>query len=501
MLTVKVLGDYINGQFLRPRRPNHKIISVDPGDAGYRIGSFPVYDEHPNMALLAARNAFDDWAQRDLSQRVDLLRKFSAEVVNLREEFRDLISAETGKPLWEAEMDINNLQAQVDNQIHEGVRSVKPYKIGEVRWGVSGRCRYRALGVVAVLGPAASPVDTSCAHIIPALLAGNSVVYKPSKLVPAIGQFIARLFDQIDLPPGVFNLIQGEAEVGLRLVEDSHVDAVLFAGAVPAGRRILQAAANHPHKLVALQMGGVNPMLVLDDADLDRSVYECVKGSYLTAGQRYTSTGVILVAKPNLEEFVERLVATISAIKVGYAFDKDVFMGPLLSQGALERALDRQRQINRMGATEIISATKLSLGKPGYYLSPGLFGFAEPRAIDEVRPEGQSFGPDLILMPFDQDSQALELANSTSYRLSSSVMTENRERFDTICGKLRFGQINHNLATTEISMRLPLTGMGTTGNYRPQGVFAQRNCTFPEASLWSHEPYDSNRNLPNFPKS
>ena len=500
MLTVKVRGDYINGRFRRPRGAQGKIISRDPGDSGYRIGSFPVYPEHVDAAVSAAREALEGWRRRNMTDRADLLRKFAAEVINRRDELKRLIATESGKPLWEAELDVAAVEAQVETEVREGVRVVSPFKVGEIRWGVHGSCSFEPLGVTAVLGPGASPVGLPCAQILPALLAGNTVVFKPSKLAPACGQFIARLFEEVDLPRGVFNLIQGDAATGLELVSDPRVEAVLFVGAGPSGRRILEATADQPGKLVALQMGGVNPAVVLADADLDRAVYECVKGSYLSAGQRYTSTGVILVAGSIYDRFVEAFVSTVGTLSVGYAFDPDVFMGPLLSASARERALDRQEQLVGFGARRLLASEPMDCGRPGFYIGPAVLGLAKPTALDEFRPDGQSYGPDVVLMPFSKESEGIALANSTAYRLAASVLTEDPERFDHWADELRFGVINYNLATTEISMRLPFTGLGLCGNHRPAGVFTQRNCTTPVTSLRTTQAYDPGHNLPNFPR-
>jgi succinylglutamic semialdehyde dehydrogenase len=500
MLTVKVLGDYLNGRFRRPRGSESKVVSRDPGDSGYRIGAFPVYPDHVDAAIKAAQNAFDGWRARGLSERADVLRKFAAEVINRRDELRNLIAAESGKPLWEAELDVVSIEAQVETELREGVRAVSPFKVGEIRWGVHGACRHEPLGVTAVLGPAASPVDLPCALILPALLAGNTVVFKPSKLVPACGQFIARLFHEVELPAGVFNLIQGDATSGLSLVADPRVDAVLFAGASPSGARILEATAAQPHKMVALQMGGVNPLVVLDDADLERAVYEAVKGCMLTAGQRYTSTGVILIERGIGKDFVEAFTETVAALKVGYALDDDVFLGPLLSQAARERARDRQAQLVGQGAHRLIEAKPLEGARPGYYLSPGVLMLDKPLPLAELRPDGQSFGPDVVLMPFAKESEGIALANSSAYRLAAAVVTEDEKRFGRWAGQLSYGLINHNLSTTDVTMRLPLVGQAQSANHRPYGVYTQRTCTSPVSSLRAPQKYDPGRNLPNYPK-
>ncbi len=496
MHTVKVLGDYIGGKFRRPRGAQSKIISKDPGDTGYRIGTFSVYPGHVDAAIDAARSASADWRRLDLGERADILRKFAAEVVNQRDVLTKVISAESGKPLWEAELDVSIIEAQVETDIREGVRATSPFKVGEIRWGVYGSCAFRPLGIAAVLGPAASPMDLPVSLILPTLLAGNTVVFKPSKLAPACGQLIAKLMDEVELPPGVFNMIQGDADIGLNLASHPAVDSVLFAGAVHSGRRVLEATSEQPHKLVSVQMGGVNPSLVLEDADMDRSVYECMKGSFMTSGQRYTSTGVILVARQRFEEFAELFLQKVGNLKVGYCDEPGVFMGPVLSKAAMDRALDRQQQLLGLGAVRMHLAQELDLKKPGYYLSPSVLAMKRPLPLDELRPSGQSFGPDVLLIPFKGRDEALRLANSTPYRLAASVMTEDSKRFLTYCHELNFGLVNHNLSTTETSMRLPLGGQGLSGNHRPMGVFNQRNSTYPVASLRAPQPFDQDRVIP-----
>ena len=243
---------------------------------------------------------------------------------------------------------------------------------------------------------------------------------------------------------------------------------------------------------------GRSRALVLEDADLDRAVYECIKGSFVTSGQRYTSTGVILVAKKIFEQFAEAFVQRVQKLKVGYCDEPGVFMGPLLSKAAMDRALDRQEQILGLGALRLQVAEILDLKKPGFYLSPSVMALKRPLPLDELRPNGQSFGPDVVLIPFKGKKEATEIANSTSYRLAASVVTEDSERYQSYCHELNFGLVNHNLSTTETSMRLPLGGQGLSGNHRPLGVFNQRNSTFPVASLRAPQAFDPDRVIPSY---
>jgi succinylglutamic semialdehyde dehydrogenase len=500
MYTVKVRGDYVNGKFLRPRGPERRIVSKDPGDSGYRIGSFPVYPQHVDKAVEAARRAFGQWSRLGQTHRADMLRKFAAEVVNNRGELIKLIAAETGKPVWEAESEARDVEAQVETEIREGVRSVSPFKVGEIRWGVEGSCRFKPLGIAVVLGPAISPVHLACSQIIPALLSGCTVVFKPSKLAPATGQFVTGLLDEIELPRGVFNMVQGDAATGSLLAAHEDVDAVLFTGSYPAGKHILQATAEQPHKMVALQMGGVNVALVLEDADFEQALYETVTGAFLTAGQRYTTTGVILVENALYSRFAEAFADVVRSLKVGYSQDPDVFMGPVLSESAQVRFLDLQQRMSATDARPLLEGRPLKLERPGFYLSPAVHAAEKAGDIDEFRPEGLSFGPDVVLVPVENAEKGCELANSTNFPFAAAVFSQDPQRFEECAGRLRFGIVNCNTATTSTSMRLPRGGARKCSNHRPAGVFSQRNCTFPVASLRAHTPFEPDRVLPCYPR-
>ena len=500
MISIKVKGDYIDGKFRRPRGAERRVVSSDPGDAGWRIGAFPLYPQHVERAAQAARRSFAAWRRVPLERRADFLRKFAAEVFNRRRELARLVAAETGKPLWEAEQEVNDVKAQVETEIREGIRAVSPFKVGEVRFGVKGLTRYRPLGPVLVLGAAISPVHLPCGHILPALLSGCPVVFKPSKLVPACGQLLAELFDAVELPPGVFNLVQGDAESGLQLALHQDLAGVFFTGCLAAGRRILETTASQPHKLVSLQMGGVNLAVVCEDADLERAWCECLQGSFLTTGQQYTSTSIIAVHKKVLERFVEAFVELAGRIRVGYAFDKGGFMGPLLSAAAQERFLDSQQRLASLSGRALRRAEALKTGRPGHYVGPAVWLLEEPASPDVVRPEGINFGPDVVLLPFGSDKEGLELARLNSRPLAAAVFTGDEERFRRWATEIPYGLCNHNLATTDLSLRLPLNAAGQCGNHRPGGVFSQRNFCEPVATLQATGPYRSDRLPPGLPR-
>jgi acyl-CoA reductase-like NAD-dependent aldehyde dehydrogenase len=218
----------------------------------------------------------------------------------------------------------------------------------------------------------------------------------------------------------------------------------------------------------------------------------------LTTGQQYTSTGVILVHKDLFRSFAEAFVETASTLRIGYSLDKGVFMGPMLSASARERQLDLQDRLVRFGARSLLKAEAIKRERPGYYLSPSVLSLDKGAPIDSFRKEGLSFGPDVMLMPFSSEKEGYELAGSTMHPFAASVFTQDPNRFDKWLDELVFGLVNHNLATTDMSMRLPLGGARLCGNHRPAGVFAQRNCTYPVSTLSATLPFDPSRMPPAF---
>jgi len=240
--------------------------------------------------------------------------------------------------------------------------------------------------------------------------------------------------------------------------------------------------------------------VVLKDADLRQAAYECVKGAFVTTGQNFFSTGVVLVEKPVVDEFCQLLLQLTGELKIGYSLEPDVFMGPLLSQRFLERFLQLQDNIASSGAEPLKKSERLNLSRNGFYVSPAVWLQKKLFALEKLRPQGLSFGPDVIIMPFSDEKQALAAASENSHPLAISVFTKDQERFRHWSSLLPYGVINCNLATTEISNRLPLEGPLGCGNRRPLGVLAQTNFTRPVAGLCATAPFDPARLPPAFPR-
>ena len=268
------------------------------------------------------------------------LTKFQELVVSRQEEFATLISREVGKPLWEARTEVKGVIGKVAISIKDGLQQVADQSIEEILPHTEGQMRYRPLGVMAVLGPFNFPAHLPNGHIIPALLSGNTVVFKPSEKTPAVGQFLVECFHHAGLPPGVLNLVQGGLEVSESLAKHIGVSGILFTGSYNAGKALKKATIDQPWKLLALEMGGKNSAIVWEDADMETALYETITGAYMTSGQRCSATGKILVHRKLFDEFVDRFVRLGNRLVVGHPMES-VFMGPVIDLRAKEKNLTK----------------------------------------------------------------------------------------------------------------------------------------------------------------
>jgi succinylglutamic semialdehyde dehydrogenase len=326
---------------------------------------------------------------------------------------------------------------------------------------------------------------------------GNAVVVKPSELAPAVGQAYAEIVAAAALPPGVFNLVQGGPATGAALAAHAGVDATLFTGSWETGRQVERAGLDsRPGRLVALEMGGKNAAIVLDDADLELAAREIARSAYATSGQRCSSTSRVIATPAVAETLFARLAALAGTLSVGYGFDPDVFMGPLVTAEARTRVCATVGDAIGRGLIEAVAALgPLELPRPGHYVSPGVH---RVRRRDPAHPyfARELFGPDLALEAVADLDEAVARANDSDYGLCLSVFTRRRAAFDQVLGRGRAGVINWNRGTIGGSPHMPFAGLGKSGNHRPGGLDMIRACVFPVAS---QEGAPDDAPVPGFP--
>ncbi len=481
----KVLGDFIFGQFKKPTEASGEWISRSPASFSDELGRFQYSYAHVDEAVHVAQAAFRSWKKLPISERAEFLKKFQTVLKKREDEWVEAIAREVGKPLWEAKTELSAMLNKVDITIQESMRLVADFEIPKIMEHTNGACRYRALGVVAVIGPFNFPGHLPNGHIIPSLLTGNTVVFKPSEKAPWVGQLMAESFQEAGLPPGVFNMVQGEREVSRRLCSHDGVHGVLFTGSYDVGVQIKQDTIQQHWKLLALEMGGKNPAIVWKDADLENAVYETLIGSFLTTGQRCSATSRILVHRDLLGQFLGRFHERSKAFKIGHPFENP-FMGPLIDQGSVDRYMKFQGIAAREGFETVMSGKVLELAHRGNYVTPSI-GLMTKASLEQTRKsiyqQTELFAPNVAILAVDELDEAIAQANATQFGLAASVFSQNRAVYQHCLDELEMGLINWNKSTVGASSRLPFGGLKKSGNHFPTALAAPLYCTTPVASL------------------
>ena len=435
----------------------------EPGDAALEVA--------------AARAAWPEWAARSISYRMESLRRFANAVRARDEEFADLIARETGKPLWEARTEVASVIAKVDISINAyGERT--PMRRLEAAMGNKVAVRHKPHGVLAVLGPYNFPAHLPNGHIVPALLAGNTVVFKPSEKTPATGAMLVELFHEAGIPSGVLRLLNGGIAEGKALAAEPGIDGLLFTGSAGAGAALARQFAEMPHKILALELGGNNPIVVWDAPDLTAAATMIVQSAYLSAGQRCTAARRLIVEDGAHEPLVAEIVKLIDRIIVDDPFaDPQPFMGPVIDLIAADILQDRFLGLMMKGGKAIRRLDRPYEERP--YLTPALIDMTDARdRLDE-----ELFGPVLQLVRVKDFDAAIDEANATRFGLAASIITKDPALYDKFWANARAGVINWNRPTNGAPSTAPFGGVGASGNHRPSAYYAADYCAYPVTSV------------------
>ncbi|MEM7228193.1 MAG: aldehyde dehydrogenase family protein [Planctomycetota bacterium] len=457
------------------------ILSTNPADADDIVWTGAPNIAAVDEAVQAARAALPAWAALSMDERIAFLRRWQEITTERKEEVAQTITREMGKTLAEARFEAGALAGKVDITLDDiSVSRVREYSVS-VNASRDGHCRYKPHGVMAVIGPFNFPAHLPNGHIIPALLLGNTIVFKPSEKTPAVGQLLAEMMQQIGLPAGVFNLVHGAGDVAARLVDHDDIDGVLFTGSWPVGRRILETNLDRPGRIIALELGGNNPAIVLDDAPFKLAVVECARAAFATTGQRCTCTRRIIVQRGIADRFIPAFCQAASSLLIGPGdSDSPVFMGPLVTSESRDAVVRYQQDLVERGGTVLVEATFID--GPGNFISPGVVQMPSFSLDHDV----ECFGPLAQIAVVDDVGDAINQANATNYGLAAAMFTRSREQFDRFFDHARAGCVNWNTGTAGASGKLPFGGLGYSGNHRPAGAFSVDYCAYPVANMVEH---------------
>jgi len=466
---------FINGQWLPGQGPAFHSTNPALNQPLWRGHSADA--AQVDSAVQAARGAFPGWSRCGLDERSAVIRAFGAELENHAEQLASLIAEETGKPLWESRTEVSAMRGKIEISLKAYAERTGS-RAGDLA-GARAMLRHKPHGVVAVFGPYNFPGHLPNGHIVPALIAGNTVLFKPSELTPAVAELTVKLWQQAGLPAGVLNLLQGERETGMALAQHAGLDGLFFTGSSRTGALLHSQFAGRPDKILALEMGGNNPLIVGEISDITAAVHETIQSAYITAGQRCTCARRLFVPRGELgERFIDALTDAIGKIQVGrWDAEPQPFMGSLVSEAAADGMVAAQARLVELGGQPLVTLRKLTPGTG--FLSPGLIDVS---AIAEL-PDEEYFGPLLQLIRYDAIEQAIVGANATRFGLSAGLLSDSRAQFEQFYTEIRAGIVNWNKQLTGASSAAPFGGIGGSGNHRASAYYAADYCAYPVAGL------------------
>lgn len=450
-----------------------KLVSTEPA-TGATLWSGQFSDIDAEVAR--TRAAWPQWAAQPLTSRMEILRRFATLVRSKNGKLADTIARETGKPIWEA-------LTEVDSVINKVEISITAYseRTGQKRHeGATGdrtAVRHKPHGVMAVLGPYNFPAHLPNGHIVPALIAGNAVVFKPSEKAPAVGEMLVDLYHAAGVPDDVVRLVIGGPPEGKALAAHADIDGILFTGSAQTGIAINVQLASQPNKILALEMGGNNPIVVWDTADIHTAAIMVIQSAFLSAGQRCTAARRLIVRDSLYDALLGEVKRIADRLIVGEPHSQPApFMGPVIDNQAADGLTESFLILMSNGGRPIKHMSRPIDGRP--FLTPGII---DVTAMPE-RPDIELFGPLLQVIRVSTFEQAIAEANNTRYGLSASLIGGTARHYDQFWANVRAGIINWNKPTNGASSAAPFGGIGISGNHRPSAYYAADYCAYPVAS-------------------
>ena len=430
-----------------------------------------------DSAIADASQAFPKWSSLPLSTRIKHLETYRDTLNRSKDKLAEAISKETGKPLWESQSEVIAMVNKVDISI-DAFHNRCP-EITKKQAAATSITRHKPHGVIAVFGPYNFPGHLPNGHIVPALLAGNTVVFKPSELTPLVGELTLEIWKESGIPTDVLTLLQGGRETGQQIAEHPKINGLFLTGSWNTGKILLQQFAHQPEKILALEMGGNNPFIVHEVSDLAGAAYLTIQSAYLTSGQRCTCARRLIIPKgAEGDQFIHELTEMTKKIRVGpYTDSPEPFMGPVVSHATAQKLLDAQARLKKQGGKSLLEMKLLKEGTG--FLSPGLMDVSEiPQRMDE-----EFFGPFLQIIRVPDFNAALTEANYTAYGLAAGLLSDKKENYEAFYRKIKAGIVNWNSPLTGASSAAPFGGVGHSGNFRPSAYYAADYCSYPVASL------------------
>jgi succinylglutamic semialdehyde dehydrogenase len=423
-----------------------------------------------------ARANWAEWAAQSVTVRIEALRRFANVVRSKSEALTDCIARETGKPLWEARTEVESVINKVEISIASYAERTSQRRI-EGNMGVKSALRHKPHGVLAVLGPYNFPAHLPNGHIVPALIAGNAVVFKPSEKAPATGVMLVECYHEAGIPPGVIRVLTGGPDQGKSLAAHPGIDGLLFTGSARTGIALNRQFADTPGKLLALEMGGNNPVIVWDAADVYAAAVIVIQSAFLSAGQRCTAARRLIVKDGQHQSLIDTVKKLADRLIVGAPHQSPApYMGPVIDNDVASGLQESFLSLMMKGGQPIKQLDRPNPNLP--FLNPAIIDMTGVRD----RPDLELFGPILQVIRVADFDEALAEANNTRYGLSAALVGGSPQLYDQFWANIRSGIINWNRPSNGAPSNAPFGGVGLSGNHRPSAYYAADYCAYPVVS-------------------
>ncbi len=467
---------FINGQWQVGL--GHEVTSLDPARNQVIWQGNTATAEQVNEAISSARVAFEIWSNMSFDERVNIVTKFAEQLTDNKEILANTIALETGKPLWETLGEVGAMVGKINISLN--AYKERTGTVENSMPGAKAYIRHKPHGVVAVFGPYNFPGHLPNGHIVPALIAGNTIVFKPSELTPKVAEEVIKLWQSAGLPNGVINLVQGEIETGKALASNKQIDGLFFTGSSTTGHLLHEQFGGQPGKILALEMGGNNPLIVKDISDINAVVHDIVQSAFVTTGQRCTCARRLFIEQGEQgDAIVAKLIEVTKNLTIGYYDDKEQpFMGSMISEKAALGLVKAQQALLELGATSLVTLKHLEVGTG--FISAGIVDVTK---ISANVPDEEYFGPLLKVYRYTDFDAAIDEGNNTGFGLSAGLLSDSEDLYNHFFRRIRAGIVNWNKPITGASSAAPFGGIGASGNHRASAFYAADYCAYPIASV------------------
>lgn len=463
---------YIRGQW--QRGSGKEFLSLNPATGQVIWKGNEAGQGEVDFAFKSAHDALSAWSRYSFEERVSFVSRLEGVLASEKKRLAEVISQDTGKPYWESLSEVTAMIRKISISIEAYKERCKEKRQPIERGALI--TFHKPHGVCAVFGPFNFPGHLPHGHIVPALLAGNTIIFKSSEKTPLFSEEYTKCWEKAYLPPGVVNLLQGGPSVGDMLVHHSGLNGLFFTGSYSVGIKIREALVKHNEKILALEMGGNNPLIVDDIDDGELAAYLTIQSAYLTTGQRCTSARRLIVVGG--DEFIRTLTKMIQTIKIGdYREKPEPFMGPLIDMKSMETLLKAQEELIAKGGLPLVPMKNFKPNLP--FLTPGLIDVTPIYQREDI----EFFGPLLQLIRVNSFEEAIAEANRTEFGLSAGLFSKSHEKFEKFFHEIKAGVINWNSQITQASSNAPFGGIGKSGNFRPSAYYAADYSAYPVASI------------------